>query len=102
MLPNAMEVRERCLAKPHWDFGLPYRKETWPGMRAADALLPEELERVEAWVKEKTGASRLWAERPPRARSSTTTACNWWRRRTRALGRTRTRCGCAGTRRCCT
>ncbi|WP_224362970.1 hypothetical protein [Hyalangium versicolor] len=63
MLPNAMEVRERCLAKKHWDFGLPYRKETWPGMRAADALLPEELERVEAWVKEKTGATRLWAER---------------------------------------
>lgn len=65
MLPNAMEVRERCLAKKDWDFGLPYRKETWPGMRAADALLPDELERVEAWVKEQTGASRLWAETTP-------------------------------------
>ena len=31
-------------------------------MRAADALVPEELERLEAWVKEKTGASRLWQE----------------------------------------
>src|SRR4051794_31089027 len=63
MLPNAAQVRERCLAKSQWDLGLPYRKETWPGMRAADALVPEELERVEAWVKEKTGASRLWQER---------------------------------------
>lgn len=65
MLPNAMEVRERCLAKPQWDLGIPYRKETWPGMRAADALLPEELERVETWVKEQTGATRLWQERTP-------------------------------------
>lgn len=65
ILPNALEVRERCLAKEPWEMGLPYRKETWPGMRAAQALLPEELAHVEEWVKQQTGATRLWQERTP-------------------------------------
>ena len=29
-------------------------------MRAAGALLPEELALVEAWVKQVTGAKKLW------------------------------------------
>lgn len=64
-LPNAEQVAERCLAKESWELGFPYRKETWPGMRSAQALLPEELEPLEAWVRKQTGASRLWQERTP-------------------------------------
>lgn len=64
-LPNAAEVAERCFSKQNWDYGLPYRNETWPGMRSMGALLPEELAKVEAFVKEKTGATRLWQERTP-------------------------------------
>ena len=43
VLPNAKEVRERCLAKTDWTYGFPYRDEGWPGMRAIPALLPEEF-----------------------------------------------------------
>ncbi len=60
VLPNAQEVRERCLAKTDWSYGFPYRDEGWPGMRAIPALLPEELEPIEAWVKQQTGCKRLW------------------------------------------
>ena len=60
VLPNAKEVRERCLAKTDWTYGFPYRDEGWPGMRAIPALLPEELEPIEAWVKQQTGCKRLW------------------------------------------
>ncbi len=64
-LPNPMEVRERALAAPDWELGLPYRPEFWPGKRTRPGLLPEELAAVEAWVKEKTGAKRLWEALPP-------------------------------------
>lgn len=69
VLPNAEQVAERCLAKEVWEKGFPYRNETWPGMRAAQALLPEELAPLETWVKECTGASRLWQERTPEGTS---------------------------------
>ncbi|MGZ3461607.1 MAG: DUF6445 family protein [Archangium sp.] len=65
ILPNAPEVAERCLAKDPWMKGYPYRKEPWPGMRAEQALLPDELASVEAWVMEQTGVSRLWQGRTP-------------------------------------
>ena len=68
-LPNAEQVAERCLAKESWEKGFPYRKETWPGMRSAQALLPEELEPLEAWVRKQTGVSRLWQERTPEGTS---------------------------------
>lgn len=63
VLPDAVGVAERCLARPHWEKGFPYRAETWPGMRTPQALLPEELAPVETWVKACTGARRLWQER---------------------------------------
>jgi len=65
MLPNAGAVRERCLAKTVWAQGLPLREETWPGMRSPDALLPDELRKVEEWVQEQTGAERLWQAASP-------------------------------------
>jgi len=61
-LPNALEVRERQLSRKDWTLGAPYRAESWPGMRAIPALLPEELERLEAWVKKQTGAKKLWQQ----------------------------------------
>lgn len=64
-LPNPLEVRERALQTPEWELGLPFKPEFWPGKRTRPALLPDELERVEAWVREKTGAKRLWEEIPP-------------------------------------
>jgi hypothetical protein len=65
MLPNAMEVVERCLAKESWMLGQPWRNETWPGMRNPDALLPDELALIEDWMKRQTGAERLWQEASP-------------------------------------
>jgi hypothetical protein len=59
-LPDALEVRKRCLERKDWTLGFPYRDEGWPGMRALPALLPDELALVDAWVKEKTGVKRLW------------------------------------------
>ncbi len=65
VLARPEQVAARCLAKEGWEKGFPYRRETWPGMRAAQALLPEELAPVEDWVRAQTGASRLWQERTP-------------------------------------
>jgi len=59
-LPNAVEVRERCLARKNWTLGYPYRDEGWPGMRSLPALYPEELIRIEAWAKKQLGVKRLW------------------------------------------
>lgn len=65
ILPNAEEVVARSLARTEWELGLPYRPETWPGMRAPGALLREELSAVEARVRALTGAQRLWKETDP-------------------------------------
>lgn len=64
-LPNAKEVSERCFAREDWTYGFPHRPEFWPGMRAPNGLLEDELDRLDAWVKEKTGAKRLWQETTP-------------------------------------
>lgn len=64
-LPNAVDVRERCLAKTDWTEGYPRKPESWPGLRAMPALLPGELEGVEAWVRKATGSARLWVEASP-------------------------------------
>jgi hypothetical protein len=58
-------VSERCFSRTDWTLGAPMRPETWPGMRAPDALTPEELARVEAYVKKVTGTKELWQERAP-------------------------------------
>lgn len=60
VLPEAAEVRERCLARTDWIEGYPFKPESWPGMRVIPGLLPEELALVEAKVMKATGAKRLW------------------------------------------
>jgi hypothetical protein len=59
LLTDPHAVRTRLLARPHWNLGYPHRAESWPGMRLPDALEPEELARVEAWVRGATGCTRL-------------------------------------------
>ncbi|MFE9428560.1 DUF6445 family protein [Kitasatospora sp. NPDC006697] len=61
VLPNADEVRARALARTDWTEGYPHKPETWPGLRAMPALEPEELVRVEALVRQATGAARIWS-----------------------------------------
>lgn len=63
MFDNAEEIRARCLARTDWVLGAPYRKENWPGMRCPNGLLPEEMAKLEEWVKKKTGAKRLWQQK---------------------------------------
>ena len=62
VLPNADEVRARCLAKTDWEMGYPYTGEVWPGMRAMPALLDEELAALDAQVCRLTGAKKVWVE----------------------------------------
>lgn len=64
-LPNAEEVSKRCYAREEWEIGFPRALEFWPGMRSPNALLPEELAYVENWVKQVTGAKKLWQEEAP-------------------------------------
>jgi len=65
ILPNAMAVRERCLAKQEWALGFPHTGESWPGRRAIPALEPDELALVEERARAATGAKRLWVEAAP-------------------------------------
>jgi hypothetical protein len=65
ILADPLAVSQRCYANTEWELGAPHRPEPWPGMRAAGALLPDELAPVEAWVRQVTGARRLWQEATP-------------------------------------
>jgi hypothetical protein len=65
ILPDPLAVSRRCYAQTAWELGAPHRPEAWPGMRAAGALLPDELALVEAWVRRVTGAKKLWLEATP-------------------------------------
>lgn len=65
VLPNAMDVRERCLAKQDWALGFPHTGESWPGQRAIPALEADELAQVEARVRQATGVRRLWVQPAP-------------------------------------
>ena len=47
ILPNALEVAQRCISKTTWTLGAPWRPEPWPGMRAPNALTAEELAYIE-------------------------------------------------------
>jgi hypothetical protein len=60
-LKKPVEATRRCLAKERWILGAPHRPESWPGMRAPDALSPPELEEIEAWVKTELGIRALRA-----------------------------------------
>jgi hypothetical protein len=65
VLPDPEGVRARCLAREDWTLGFPHARETWPGMRIRDALTPDELAPIEAWVRKATGAERLWVQEAP-------------------------------------
>ena len=51
ILPNALEIAQRCIAQSSWILGSPWRPEPWPGMRAPFALTTDELPIVEECVK---------------------------------------------------
>ena len=62
ILPNAAEVRERCLASTDWELGYPHTGEVWPGMRTTPALLDEELVALDARICALTGVDKVWVE----------------------------------------
>jgi hypothetical protein len=64
-MPDAMAIRERCLARTDWTEGYPYKPEAWPGMRTIPALLPDELALLEDKVRKATGATKLWVQSSP-------------------------------------
>lgn len=69
VLPNAADVRARCLGKQDWALGFPHTGESWPGCRAIPALEPGELAHVEDLVRKATGAKRLWAQSTPQGKT---------------------------------
>ena len=69
VLPNAAQVRARCLDKQDWALGFPHTRESWPGRRAIPALEPDEIALVEAKVKQATGAKKLWVQGTPEGKT---------------------------------
>ena len=65
VLPNAADVRERCMHKQDWVLGFPHTGESWPGRRAIPALDADEMALVEAKVKQATGMKKLWVANTP-------------------------------------
>ena len=59
VLPDPHAVRAHLLAQPRWNLGYPHRAESWPGMRLPTALGPDDLARVEAWVRGATACTHL-------------------------------------------
>ena len=51
VLPNALEIAQRCIDQSSWILGSPWRPEPWPGMRAPGALTKDEVQVVEECVK---------------------------------------------------
>lgn len=51
VLPNALEIAQRCMSFSTWTLGSPWRPEPWPGMRAPGALTPNEIHTIENCVK---------------------------------------------------
>lgn len=43
VLPNALEIAQRCMTFTTWTLGSPWRPEPWPGMRAPGALTGNEV-----------------------------------------------------------
>ena len=69
VLPNAGEVRERCLSKQDWALGFPHTQESWPGRRAIPALEPAEVAMVEDKVRQATGTRKLWVQETPEGKT---------------------------------
>ncbi|WP_245589210.1 DUF6445 family protein [Chitinimonas koreensis] len=65
ILPDAEAVAARCFDRQNWLYGYPHAPEKWPGMRFHGALTPDELAHIESWVREATGARKLWVETAP-------------------------------------
>src|SRR2546422_10468700 len=65
ILPDPFPVVERCFNKTEWTMGSPWRPEPCPGMRAPDALLPEEVAVVEDWGKPQIGAEAVRPQGAP-------------------------------------
>jgi hypothetical protein len=65
ILRDPSTVVERCFNKETWIMGAPWRPEPWPGMRAPDALLPDELAIIEDWVISQTGVKALRPQGTP-------------------------------------
>lgn len=69
ILDDALEDPEgviaRAFAREDWIYGFPHKPEPWPGMRALQALTPEELAPIEAFVRQATGSKRLWQGTTP-------------------------------------
>ena len=59
VLPDPHAVRAHLLAQPRWNLGYPHRAESWPGMRLPAALGPDDLARVEAWVRGAAACTNL-------------------------------------------
>lgn len=59
VLPNALEVAQRCICKTTWTLGSPWRPEPWPGMRAPTALTEPELRTIEHCVIKRLAISGL-------------------------------------------
>jgi hypothetical protein len=59
-LPDPDAVRARALARSDWTLGAPHRPESWPGMRAQPALLPDELAPLERWMLKQTGRRKVF------------------------------------------
>lgn len=64
ILPNALEIAQRCIANSTWILGSPWRPEPWPGIRAPNALNTEEMRQIEASVKKGLGIRNLRAQSP--------------------------------------
>ena len=64
VLPNALEIAQRCIANSTWTLGSPWRPEPWPGMRAPHALTDEELGHIESCVKKGLGIKSLVQQNP--------------------------------------
>ena len=58
VLADPLAVAQRCISKSTWTLGSPWRPEPWPGMRAPDALLPDELRHVEDVLRAGLGVTR--------------------------------------------
>jgi hypothetical protein len=70
VLPNPMEVAEKCITKNAWTLGSPWRSVAWPGMRAQNALTKEELSLVEKRVKKSLGIKEILPQSNPETGTS--------------------------------
>ncbi len=59
ILPNALEIAQRCISYTTWTLGSPWRPEPWPGMRAPNALTSNEVAQIEHCVTTRLGIPAL-------------------------------------------